>query len=177
MDSRSVGPTYKVHLREVTFLRFAPAAVSDCETEANLHYPQETGGALMGYWLQDTVVITAAIGPGPEARRTRYSYEPDHEWQNAHIAQLYRESGRRETYLGDWHTHPNAESGRLSPVDRKVLRTLINSAAARVPQPLMGIMYGRPGEWSLAVWKGSLKPRLLWPRLLIENIGNLTLKK
>lgn len=77
------------------------------EAEATARFPQETGGVLMGYWdaLGRDVVITTAIGPGPKARHGRTTFSPDHQYQLEAIARYYDTSGRRFTYLGDWHTH------------------------------------------------------------------------
>jgi integrative and conjugative element protein (TIGR02256 family) len=76
--------------------------------EAAARYPLETGGVFMGYWADDrTAVVTQAIGPGPNAYHHRHRFAPDQEWQTTEIAEYYRASGRRETYLGDWHTHPD----------------------------------------------------------------------
>ena len=74
--------------------------------EARRCLPNETGGAFMGYWSDpNTVVITDVIGPGPNAKHTRYSFHPDVEYHAAEIDRIYSQSGRINTYLGDWHTH------------------------------------------------------------------------
>lgn len=158
-------------MRQLTSLVLPNRLVRQCVDEANAHYPLETGGAFMGYWAQGTVVVTGMIGPGPNARRTRYTFETDQEWQNAQIAKHYARSSRRETYIGDWHTHPNARTGRLSPLDRNVLRAIIECPEARAPFPLMGIMYGRPSTWKFCIWKGELKPRLFWHRVVLEKLS------
>ena len=64
--------------------------------------PFETGGVLAGYWAEGghEVVITKAIGPGPDAVRTRISFIPDHEYQREQVALHYKATGRREGYLG-----------------------------------------------------------------------------
>src|SRR3989442_1461190 len=81
--------------------------------EARRRAPNETGGVLLGYWADAgrQVVITDAVGPGPQAAHRRTSFEPDHEFQEAEIRRLYRGSGRRLAYLGDWHTHPRGGVG------------------------------------------------------------------
>ena len=78
--------------------------------EAQRAYPQESGGILMGYWVvQPTeAVITDVIGPGPGAIHRDTSFLPDAEYQADQVARRYEASGRLHTYLGDWHSHPNA---------------------------------------------------------------------
>src|SRR5689334_17122746 len=94
-----------------------------CTAAAARFQALETGGALMGYWHgTDTAVITAIIEAGPGALHERYNFEPDQQWQVEQIARHYSASGRRETYIGDWHTHPAANTGGLSRTDRGVLR-------------------------------------------------------
>ena len=133
-----------------------PAIVRACETEADALFPLETGGVLMGYWASDDLaVVSAMIGPGPAAVHRSHSFEPDLEWQHGQIATHYFASGRRETYLGDWHTHPHAQSGSLSRHDRQVIRTIIRTPEARAKRPLMAIFHGTPREWGLTIWLGT----------------------
>ena len=150
---------------------FPALAFDACAREASEFHPIETGGVLMGYWWRpDTAVVTATIGAGPHAHRDRHHFEPDQQWQLAEIARHYRESDRRETYLGDWHSHPDAKTGHLSYKDRSVLRRIINTPAARAETPLMLVFHGPHDNWQGAMWKASLKPRrILWPKLGIEQ--------
>jgi integrative and conjugative element protein (TIGR02256 family) len=151
-----------------TYVVWFPSQIHDEGVgRAKRYYPLETGGALMGYWHDDgTAVVTASIDPGPNAVRTRHNFEPDQEWQLKEIARRYYASGRRETYLGDWHTHPDASSGRLSFTDRRVLRRIINTPAARALKPLMIVFHGDENEWEATTWVAELKARpIIWPRL------------
>ena len=149
-----------------------PAGLLDqCMGEADLAYDLETGGLLMGYWSGTNIaVVTRLVGAGPEARRERFSFEPDQEWQVEKIARHYEASGRRETYIGDWHTHPNAKSGRLSMTDRSVLRRVIETPAARASNPIMMLLYGSKDAWQATALVAALRPRrLLWPKLEIRE--------
>src|SRR3546814_726210 len=86
------------------------------------------------------------------------------------IARHYAASGRRTTYLGDWHSHPGASGGTLSWVDRRVLRLVIATPSARCPRPLMMIIWGSTDEWQLTAWRARLRSRpLLWDRLVLEQ--------
>jgi integrative and conjugative element protein (TIGR02256 family) len=122
--------------------------------EANSYELEETGGMLLGYWSgPGSVVITGTIGPGPEARRGRTWFLPDQRWQVAELADVYEASGRVTTYLGDWHTHPGG-APIPSRRDRRTLRAVRRSPAARAPQPLMLIIGpradSRPFLWCLS---------------------------
>jgi integrative and conjugative element protein (TIGR02256 family) len=142
-----------------------------CATDADRFYDRETGGALMGYWHGGgTAVVTAIIGAGPRALHERYKFEPDQQWQVEQIARHYAESGRRETYIGDWHTHPDAGSGRLSRTDLGVLRRIIATPAARASSPIMIVLHGTKRGWQATAWVATLKARrILWPNLILSK--------
>jgi len=46
-------------------------------------------------------------------------------------ASHYEQSGRLDTYLGDWHTHPGAVSGGLSWKDRACLKRIVRTPSER----------------------------------------------
>jgi len=144
-----------------------PEMLRTCREEAERHYPLESGGTFMGYIHKDYAVVEALIPPGPRAERTHYGFAPDHEWQLTEIARCYEQSGRRVTYLGDWHSHPDAGSGELSSKDRVVLRRIIQTDDARCPNPIMAILWGSPASlWSLEIWSAHLKQRKILGRAL-----------
>lgn len=123
--------------------------------------PLETGGLLIGFWAGDRVrvVVTAVIGPGSKARHEAGSFGPDQVWQQEAVARLYEESGRRHTYLGDWHNHPHGLP-HPSRRDRRVAGLIARSPAARAPEPLMLIIGRvRSGQRRLAVhiWRDYLR--------------------
>lgn len=126
--------------------------------EADQSFPRETGGVLMGYWTADKseVVITSVIGPGPNAIHGRSSFSPDAHFQEQAIAERYALSGRRHTYLGDWHVHPNAKRASLSWKDLRTMARIASCPEARAPSPLMAIVYGTPLNWRLSVWVGQV---------------------
>lgn len=142
----------------------------DCTDEATRTFPLESGGTFMGWWADSaTAVVTVMIGPGPDAVHERHAFEPDQAWQLEQIANHYQASGRQETYLGDWHSHPYAPGGRLSWTDRGVLRRIIQSPEARCAEPFMAVIWGETGAWQPEIWNACLRKRLLlWDRLIVE---------
>jgi integrative and conjugative element protein (TIGR02256 family) len=129
--------------------------------QADRLFPKEVGGVLMGYRASATreTVVTHVIGPGPRASCQQTRFIPDKRYQLDAIHTHYQESGRRETYLGDWHTHPRSGSD-LSPIDARALSTIAKSKASNQPNPLMGILAGGD-PWLLTVWRfrSGLIPR------------------
>ncbi len=129
------------------------AAVREMRHEANSKFPLETGGILMGYWARPLreVVITIAIGPGPNALHEPTRFAPDHDFQCAQIGNVYCASSRTETYLGDWHAHPFG--GRsLSRSDQRTLRRIAQTPTARLRNPLMLLLAGEPLSWEITIW-------------------------
>jgi len=136
--------------------RRAWIAASTCSflvEEAHRTLPHETGGVLMGYWSEDQsqVVITRAIGPGPKAQHDTKSFIPDCTYQIEEIARHYHNTGRQETYLGDWHTHPGRQTPMLGWRDRHTLHRIATDPNARAPRALMAILAGPP--WKLRIWR------------------------
>lgn len=118
---------------------------------ATCAHPNETGGVLIGYDAGNGVVVTAIIGPGSKAIHGLRAFIPDYTYQDSEIERIYRESGRRHTYLGDWHSHPDGRA-TLSSRDKRTLRGIASHRPARVPAPIMGIL--ADGDcWRLAVWR------------------------
>lgn len=143
-----------------------------CMAEASARFPLETGGTFMGWHAsRDETVVTAMIGPGPAASHARRAFQPDQKRQLQQIARRYQESGRRETYLGDWHTHPGAAAGALSRTDRRMLRRVIAAPRARCPRPVLLVFWGCPQAWRRTAWIGERRRRLLpWNGVTIEQV-------
>jgi len=107
--------------------------------EGRRTFPLETGGILMGFVTAERTVVTSVVGPGPRAIHRRHSFTPDAEWQQGRVAELYERSGRRDTYLGDWHTHPGG-STCASFTDWFAAWTIARSRDARCPNPVMVVL-------------------------------------
>lgn len=114
------------------------------------HRPFETGGVLLGYWLDREVVIRAATQAGPVAVHERKRYVPDSAHDRKRIDAIHRASGRYWTYLGDWHSHPSG-GGRPSLRDRRTLRTIADWPAARASTPVMVIVTLDPHN-PIGIW-------------------------
>lgn len=126
--------------------------LGEMEDEARRRFPEESGGALLGYRYpsrRSPIRIIRQIGPGPKARHRRSRFEPDGAWQAEEIAHAYEESGRTLHYLGDWHSHPKGGGGP-SRLDRSTARAIAECDAARAPNPLLLILHGGRVEWSIA---------------------------
>jgi integrative and conjugative element protein (TIGR02256 family) len=124
--------------------------------EMSKHFPNETGGVLAGYIGEnDEKVVTQISVAGPKAKHNRYSYTPDHKFDEKQIARIYQESKRTEVYLGDWHSHPGA-GAYLSEKDKATLQRIARYKKARIVKPIMIIMGTMPYE--LKAWEYSSEP-------------------
>lgn len=121
--------------------------------EAARRYPRETGGVWMGYRVEESreTVVTHVIGPGPDAWFGMDAFRPDAAYQHAEIDRVYQESGRKDTFLGDWHTHPRS-TPYLSAKDRAAIREIATDPKSRQPNPIMAILAGGD-PWRLVAWR------------------------
>lgn len=122
-----------------------------CHTEmlrlAHQHYPFETGGMLLGYQADDgQTVVRAIIGPGPKARRGRFRFRPDAEYQQEKLEAHFRRTNGQETYLGDWHTHPRGLAA-LSRLDKRTLAHIAKTPSSLTTRPVMMVLAGGRREW------------------------------
>jgi len=92
----------------------------------------ETGGALVGYYSEQAIVIIHATGPGPRGRRTATSVIVDGEYTTEFCHNLNQLSDGYLYYVGDWHVH---HKGILVPsfLDKKASKILIESKASPIP--------------------------------------------
>lgn len=149
----------------------ATSALATMKSEAERTAPKETGGVLLGYWSDNRVdvVITSAVGPGPRALHRRRSFVPDYRYHESEVARVYRESGRRIAYLGDWHSHPNGPL-KLSMIDLMTQLRIALSHKARAPMALMFILAGGT-PWRSGVWRlGGNHRKTLWPSEFVSAL-------
>lgn len=156
-----------MHASDVTIVWISKEVTQAIYDETEKRSPLETGGCLLGYWNDSfkEFVIEQCIGPGPNARHSKYGFKPDSKWQEAQIARIYKESGNLWTYLGDWHSHPNGPL-TLSSKDKWTLSKISNYTPARVPHPLMILVSSPP--WQIKAWKAN-KTRWFSFKLVISD--------
>lgn len=72
----------------------------------------EVGGCLVGYQIDDNLVVTHASHAGENAKMTYRSIKIDGEYTTQFCNHLNEQSNYKLYFLGDWHTHL---SDNLSP--------------------------------------------------------------
>lgn len=119
--------------------------------EAERALPCETGGIMLGYLGQTgEAVVTEVVGPGPRAMHSPDWFAPDYYFHEEAAFQRWHLSGGTETYLGDWHSHPES-SPYLSPKDRQALRRIARGTENGIKYPYMAVL-GGADPWTLGVW-------------------------
>ena len=78
------------------------------------------------------------VGPGPRALRTRNRFQRDAEYAQAEVDRLHQESGGRDDYVGEWHSHP--QSVPASVVDRSSMEWIGTNERYQRDEPVLVIM-------------------------------------
>lgn len=115
--------------------------------DADRWHPYETGGMLLGYEADNgEAVVTAIIGPGPRAKHRRFRFAPDADYQQEMLEAHFTRTDGRETYLGDWHTHP---MGRAAPslLDKRTLARIALTPSSCTTRPIMLILANDSTVW------------------------------
>lgn len=154
----------QLHHMYPTVIRISPHALAVMTAESAARSgPDETGGILLGHDLGQQILITAAGGPGPNARHAPARFKRD----LAHAERLadaaYEQDG--SLWIGDWHTHPQGLV-RPSRYDLQTYRRFLQDTeldfdrflAVIVTQPL------RPQGPALWAWSVRLRRRR-WPTM------------
>lgn len=127
----------------------AETALIQMRELAKRYTPLETGGILLGYQADNLqVVVTAIIGPGPNARHRRFRFRPDYDDQQCRLEEHFMRTEGRETYLGDWHTHPFGACA-LSMRDKHVLGRIARTSSSGTTQPLMVVLADGDPDWDI----------------------------
>jgi integrative and conjugative element protein (TIGR02256 family) len=151
-------------------IRLPERVLISMRREAERHFPNESGGVLLGYidvGDKKHIQVLKQVGSGPKALHERRRFEPDGEWQARRIAAAYENSGYSVRYLGDWHSHPSG-SGKPSKLDRSTASKIAAEPRADTPHPLIVILHGDPAGWELSGYRYG-KRRLRPAKMRLVN--------
>ena len=126
--------------------------------------PYETGGMLLGYVNGSHRVVTALIEAGPEAKHSRDRMLPDNAYQQAKLRSHFEETGGRESFLGEWHSHP-ASAPLMSWTDRRTLSRVSVDSKHLPAIPVMMIVGvdAHPESFQIRSYRRRDSLRRLWP--------------
>lgn len=111
----------------------------------------EAGGILLGRHLLDSsaIIVDAITTPMPGDRQARTHFYRDHPQHQKVIDAAWHESKGTCTYLGEWHTHPEANP-KPSSVDYRDWRRRLHQDM--YTEPLFFIIVGTA---CTLVWEGG----------------------
>lgn len=99
----------------------ADLMLSECRASID---GNETGGILLGHDNAETILVTIAGSPGPDAERTPTSFKRDLAHAQALAERAYATDD--SLWIGEWHTHPRGPAVP-SVTDLSTYRTLLTS--------------------------------------------------
>ena len=134
--------------------------VESLRFESERKSPNETGGVLVGHVNGDgRTVITAVVGPGPNATHARSRFKRDGCYAQAEVNRLHHASNARDDYIGEWHSHPDA--GGPSFIDRGSMSWISTNPQYGRREPVLIIMErAQKRTWSLRAYRW-IKGRLV----------------
>jgi integrative and conjugative element protein (TIGR02256 family) len=133
---------------------------------SDFHVPNETGGVLIGHLRDRDLVVTTVTGPGPGATHRPDLFVRDGDYAQRMLDDAFAESGGRDDYVGEWHSHPFPAGP--SAQDRESIGRISNNTAYACPHPVLLLCRSARRGWDLEAyqWEGG---RLLRRHLVIED--------
>lgn len=125
--------------------------------------PWEVGGWLIGYWAEDSLVVTHATPP--RSRGTPWGVTINGHGHRRLFDQAWDATQGRVTFLGDWHTHPGGPA-LPSERDRNAAARLATDPDFGTPRPLIAII--ATSRWPM---RNSAPGQTAW--FLRESAGDL----
>ncbi|MFB9991943.1 Mov34/MPN/PAD-1 family protein [Deinococcus oregonensis] len=126
---------------------------------------REAGGMLIGHHPLETedIVLDCLTTPQPQDRRSRHQFHRD---QAAHQELLDLQwilSGKKRTYVGEWHTHPE-DDPHPSSLDLSSWKKAIKHTAFHGP----GLLFIIVGRRTTRLWYGTARRKTFsliyeWP--------------
>jgi integrative and conjugative element protein (TIGR02256 family) len=123
----------------------------------------EAGGILIGCYRGPHIEITDFTKPADKDIRQPYLFvkqDPKHQ-QAATLA--WRTSGGKDTYIGEWHTHPHGEPSP-STIDTRSWREVVGRA-----KKSMIFVIIAPGRWSLFACRRQFIWHSVRPMVPVEH--------
>lgn len=107
----------------------------------------EAGGILIGSYRGNHIEISSCTSPLPHDVRKRTLFDRLDVGHQKAASQAWKKSGGTDTYVGEWHTHPERHPAPSS-LDRKTWRTVIG----KQEYPVVFIIIGTD---TVCAFKGS----------------------
>jgi integrative and conjugative element protein (TIGR02256 family) len=103
----------------------------------------EAGGILIGQYRGPHIELVTCTVPLQGDVRTKFGFERNDAGHAARAKEAWERSGRVQTFVGEWHTHPE-DHPIPSHVDFRTWRQLQRELR---DDPLVFMIFGRAGIW------------------------------
>jgi integrative and conjugative element protein (TIGR02256 family) len=135
-------------------IRLVASAAETIATEAPASADgSETGGILLGHDRGESITVTRAGDPGPQADRRPDGFLRDLTHSRRLADEAYEEEG--SVWVGEWHTHP-ADPGVPSRIDAETYERLLADPELEFTRIASIIVTACPehgwSELALAAW-------------------------
>lgn len=119
------------------------------EAEATGHFPNESGGILLGYTIKGGVAITRASDAGPGAHHAPGEFRRDGEHAQRLRDDMVRDTAGAIDYIGEWHSHPLDIDA--SGKDRRSMYAISTDTDYAMSDPVLVVLRrGGPDRWAVA---------------------------
>lgn len=134
-------------------------AYKDMLRLARKHAPVEAGTALVGTYSDDGHIATVAgLAPmTPDSRGSRFSFHRGVSGLGGFLRRLFRLSGGRTHYVGEWHSHVGGPPVP-SPTDEQNMMEIAGDPRARCPECICVILGLNDDKGELAIYVFSAAP-------------------
>jgi len=132
--------TYKVFTEPKThnLLYLSANSLTKVKDELIKHYPNEFGGVFIGFKNDDVIFISDILIPDKyENGRTVFVRHPGS--LNEQLSLIFNESQGKISYIGDWHSHPNAPA-TPSSTDLVAIKEIADSKNVNNSSPILMII-------------------------------------
>lgn len=139
---------WRVKPRAPTRFVIAKRALDKIISYRQVDSQPEAGGILLGQYFpkKNLVRICFATRPGGKDKRARCSFERDAARSTRLAGIMWGKSGGEILYLGEWHTHPEADP-IPSWVDRNSMMKQLRESSVVTPG-LVLIIAGKRENWT-----------------------------
>jgi integrative and conjugative element protein (TIGR02256 family) len=118
----------------------------------------ETGGILIGRSVGDeTLEVTIATAPGPDAKRHRFRFLRDKRYLQGVLDREVGQSDGTVEYIGEWHVHP-ALDAPPSYIDRRSLWRIARRPNYPTESPVLLIVESVDGQRRLRAYEFVVRP-------------------
>jgi integrative and conjugative element protein (TIGR02256 family) len=128
----------------------------------------EAGGIFLGTYRGNDIEVVGRTMPGPDDTRTFFSFLREDPTHQTAATEAWKISGRTQTFVGEWHTHP------VGGVEPSSIDIATWKRIARDQRRPMVFALAAPGGWGLFLASaGTIGTKIF--RLSISEHGRMGL--